>query len=161
MFFDDVNEIRGIDCPVHSEALNSLRFTSDGAPTRGPEGCECSDEKVFADCAEQSPTFAKATSQPAPKPRKTNIADIRRFLDLVMVPDGVVEVRALEVLYRGTVTGYFDHKHPKDATDAIASLSGEAEGVYLTLNPVDKDLLARSAKCTSKEGHAARPVHQR
>jgi hypothetical protein len=79
-----------------------------------------------------------------PKPR-TNITDICRFLDLVMVEDGITEVRAPDVPYRGTVTGYFDYEHKEEAAKAVASLSGLAVGVYCTLNPVNKTLLARAA----------------
>ena len=67
--------------------------------------------------------------------------------------DGIVEVRALNCSARsrawhgwaaGTVVGYFDDG---DAfVDAVATLdaTGQAAGIYVTLNPVHPDLLARA-----------------
>jgi hypothetical protein len=86
-----------------------------------------------------------ADKRPASRPKPTtNRDDIVRFLDLVMVGDGVVEVRAPGVPKRGTVTGYFDFAHKSAAVDAIASLSGVSPAVYCTLNPLNPDLLARA-----------------
>jgi len=76
---------------------------------------------------------------------RANREDIRRFLDLIAVPDGVFEIRALNVPGRGTVAGYFDVEHIDEAVEAAASLSGRASGVYVTLNPVDPRLRSRAA----------------
>ncbi len=72
---------------------------------------------------------------------------IRRALDVLAGPRQVVELRALKTR-KGTVRGYFDD-YGKLA-DCAAKLSDDgwgAEGVYVTLNVVDRALLARSANC--------------
>lgn len=53
-----------------------------------------------------------------------------------------VEVRALNVPKRGTVSGYFNSGAA--LATAAASLSGVAESVYVTLNPLNPDLQARA-----------------
>jgi hypothetical protein len=79
------------------------------------------------------------------RPRaQTNPTDIRRFLDVIMAEDGIIEVREPDVPFHGTVIGYFDLAHKEDAVKAIASLSGKARAVYYILNPVRPDLLARA-----------------
>src|SRR5262249_7321365 len=45
---------------------------------------------------------------------------------------------------RGTVSGYFDGQHREKLIEAAAELSGLAQGVYVTLNPVIPTLLARA-----------------
>ncbi|WP_458789201.1 YfjI family protein [Adonisia turfae] len=76
---------------------------------------------------------------------------VRSFLSLLYEPGDVLEVRAPKCRERAgssfasTVSGYFnDHDA---AAEAIAKLdtSGLAPGVYVTLNPVRPDLLARAA----------------
>jgi hypothetical protein len=58
-------------------------------------------------------------------------------------PGSVVELRALSVGKPGrTCSGYFDD--PGALVDAAESLDGQAAGIYVTLNPVDPKLLARS-----------------
>ena len=54
-------------------------------------------------------------------------------------PDAVVELRVPHAPDAGTVSGYFDN-HEKLAR-AAAGCSGEAPGVYATLNPVTRTLL--------------------
>jgi len=76
---------------------------------------------------------------------------VRSFLSLLYEPGDVLEVRAPKCRERAgssfasTASGYFnDHDA---AAEAIAKLdaSGLAPGVYVTLNPVRPDLLARAA----------------
>lgn len=68
--------------------------------------------------------------------------EIRRALGVLCCTDGGVhELRALETR-KGTVSGYFDNREAM--AKAAAAWSGKAEGVYLTLNPVQPDLLARA-----------------
>ena len=77
---------------------------------------------------------------------------IRAALDLLLEPGQVVELRALGVGARRTThAGYYD-TWDACARDA-ARLSGQAEGVYWTLNPVDPRLLAR---CRNRVAEAAR-----
>ena len=82
--------------------------------------------------------------------RKVNVYEIDRALDVLLPKKGVVEVRALNVDRGGTVSGYFDVRHRDDLLHAAAELSSSAKGVYLTLNPVNPDLLARAANRCKK-----------
>jgi len=74
-------------------------------------------------------------------------AAIRAALDLMVEPNAVVELRVPHSR-RGTLSGYFDDV---DALVNIAAdLSGRVEGVYVTLNPVDRALLARAVNRVSE-----------
>jgi phage/plasmid-associated DNA primase len=84
-------------------------------------------------------------NQPA-KPTKAEIvAHIERAVNLLTEPGQVVELRALKVEGRGnrTDSGYFDD--PAKLAAAAFSLEGKAQAVYITLNPVKPDLLARAS----------------
>lgn len=78
----------------------------------------------------------------------TDIGMIRRALALLVEPGQLVELRALKVRtqpadpYPRTVSGYFTD-HEQLAVTA-ARIHG-AEGVYVTMNPVDPALQARAA----------------
>ncbi len=82
----------------------------------------------------------------SPSAAAGNAADIARTVKLVWVPDAVLEVRALHVPGRdgGTWAGWFD-----DADAAVHAIEvldrRRPKGVYVTLNPVRHDLLARRA----------------
>ncbi len=85
--------------------------------------------------------------------RNTITIEIARFLNLLVQPGDVFEVRAPKCLerrgatYTSTVSGYFMHDSIETAAGLIAELdeSALAPGVYVTLNPVRPDLLARAA----------------
>jgi len=86
-----------------------------------------------------------------------DLADVKRALDVLKEPGHVVELRALDVSepsYRAphTVSGYFDD-FDRLAAEAVR-LSPCARGVYVTLNEIEPDLLARAA-------NRARPVGRR
>lgn len=66
-------------------------------------------------------------------------------LNLLLEPNSVAELRVLNSK-RGTISGYFDNFN-KLADDA-SLLSGSAPGIYVTLNPVNPDLLARASNRT-------------
>lgn len=80
----------------------------------------------------------------------TDVADVLRLL---YEPDDVFEVRAPKCRerqgssYTSTVCGYFTHDAIDEAASAIRKLDagGLAPGIYVTLNPVRSDLLARAA----------------
>ena len=72
---------------------------------------------------------------------KSNVLEIRRALDLLVERGQVAEIRGLHTK-RATMSGYFDDLDKM--AQAAASLSGKAAGVYITLNPLDPDLLARA-----------------
>ena len=78
------------------------------------------------------------------------IEDVAGWLRLVVEPGTVVELRALECVdnprYPGfTVAGWFDHDHMNDLARAAMEWTRRAEGVYITINPVNPALLARAA----------------
>ena len=77
-----------------------------------------------------------------------DLDDIRRSVRLIAGPawdrGDVVELRALAT-QRGVVAGYFDADHQEELVKMAARLSGAAQGVYITLNPILRDCLARSA----------------
>src|SRR5712691_8008999 len=75
-------------------------------------------------------------------PVTTRPAHIRDAIETLLEPDAVVELRVLETR-RGVVSGYF--ADPQALEDAAATWSGRGTGVYVTLNPVTPDLLARAA----------------
>ncbi len=65
---------------------------------------------------------------------------------LIDPPGSVVELRALGVRranFSTTVSGYFND--PENLVATAASLDGQAEGIYVTLNPVLPQLLARAS----------------
>ena len=75
----------------------------------------------------------------------------------VLVGDEIAELRALNVpqRYRNPKTefGFFDADHLDETAAAAIELSNcGASGVYFTLNPVHRDLLARSANRTRIAG---------
>src|SRR5262249_50830019 len=65
---------------------------------------------------------------------------IKRVLDVIHEPKSVVELRCLKTRWK-TVSGYFSD-YEKLAEEATG-LSGQVSGVYITLNPIKADLLAR------------------
>ena len=72
---------------------------------------------------------------------KLDKEEIRRSCELLIEPGSTVELR-IPRTSRGTKSGYFDE--PEKLVEAAATVSGHASGVYLTINPVNKDLLARA-----------------
>ena len=74
--------------------------------------------------------------------------DIRRSVQLIAGPawerGDVVELRAPNTT-KGTITAYFDRDHSELLVDTAAKLSGCVPAVYITLNPVMADCLARAA----------------
>lgn len=71
-------------------------------------------------------------------------AEMTRFLNYLVQPGDVVELRALEVPdgnRTSVVSGYFDD--PAALVTAASKYSGRAAGVYVTLNRVNPALLSR------------------
>lgn len=85
-----------------------------------------------------------AASAPAVTPKT-----IEAWLRLLVAPHDVVELRALKCQTTAyskpqTRSGFFDYEHLDAMARCAAKLSRNvARGVYLTLNPVNHDLLAR------------------
>jgi hypothetical protein len=100
----------------------------------------------------------------------STVNEIRRFLTLMFRPSDVFEIRALECVdkpgdsYRSTHAGYFQFENIDVAVSAIIGLEGRARAVYMTLNPLKKDLLARAVnrlKSKAKVTATDRDVHCR
>lgn len=66
----------------------------------------------------------------------------------ILSPSGVVELRALDCEpgsgYDRTVSGYFDHAHLADLAEAVIRQAAAATGVYITLQEIKEDCLARA-----------------
>src|SRR5262249_46205267 len=85
------------------------------------------------------------------------IAEAQRALSVLIAPGSVVELRVPKVAtssYRRphTESGYFDSNHLKEMAKYALKYTGGAPGVYLTMNPVKPELLARrSNRCEAAE----------
>jgi hypothetical protein len=79
-----------------------------------------------------------------PRPFTCDQDQIALAINLIFEPDTVAEVRALRLLKGGTGSGYFDGEHRSEMAQFAEECSGNAMGVYFTLNPVDPTLLARA-----------------
>jgi hypothetical protein len=81
----------------------------------------------------------------------TERLDTRGILDalrLLVAPGTVTELRALLVKVTShrravTIAGFFDHDHLEQMAREAVKLTRNAKGVYLVLNPLTPDLLAR------------------
>jgi hypothetical protein len=73
-----------------------------------------------------------------------DLSEIRRALRLLCKPSEVYELRALGSS-KGTVSGYFDDLEKLARCSAECSDQLSAGGIYITLNPVNRDLLARAS----------------
>jgi hypothetical protein len=92
-----------------------------------------------------------STPPEAGKPRTLTRAEvITRLVDryrLLIAPDQVVELRAIGVK-RGSgrphiEAGFFDADHVQELATAALDVTRDARGVYCTLNPLNRDILAR------------------
>ncbi len=77
----------------------------------------------------------------------TDREEIIRALRLLFAAGDVFEIRVLKAVTAGyqrphTESGYFDFEHIPQAAEAVSKIRSFA-GAYVTLNPVDPDLLAR------------------
>jgi hypothetical protein len=78
----------------------------------------------------------------------TYVRQVADQLRLFVLPGQVVELRALDAVtesYRRPhiASGFFDADHLEDMARHALELSGDAKGVYFTLNPLKHDLLSR------------------
>jgi hypothetical protein len=81
--------------------------------------------------------------KPQPGPLLADPREIARSIGTLHRPGDVVELRVPKTDHAGTISGYFDD-HAKLAA-ALAERNGSGPGVYTTLNPVKRALLARAA----------------
>ena len=87
-------------------------------------------------------TFRRSTLlSPKASAPKADVAEIQRTLDLLLESGQVAELRVLNT-QQGTASGYFTDFDK--LAQAAAANSGKASGVYVTLNPVNPNLLARA-----------------
>ena len=84
--------------------------------------------------------YHHAESFPKPSPDK---AAMRVALAAMFAPDDVIELRALHKGRKRTDAGYFDGEHRETLVNEAARLNGEGAAVYVTLNPIDPQLLGR------------------
>jgi P4 family phage/plasmid primase-like protien len=84
------------------------------------------------------------------------IASIQSALAVLVAAGQVVEIRCPSYTqnsagdFAHTRAGFFDHQHLKAAATHAWQMEKFAPAVYVTLNPVDLDLLARCANTTKK-----------
>jgi hypothetical protein len=91
-----------------------------------------------------------------------DLAEIRRAVGLILEPSAVGELRVLETRRDGTASGYFDD--PDVLTRETAAWSGQAPGVYVTLNRITPALIARAhnrMKLRAKQTTSDRDVLRR
>lgn len=74
---------------------------------------------------------------------KPDQAEILKALAYLFQPDDVIELRALSKDKKRTDSGYFDFEHRASLASAAATLNAQGMAVYVTLNPVDPQLLSR------------------
>lgn len=93
---------------------------------------------------------------------------ILQGITAMFVATDVVEVRAPKAgkFKKDTISGYFRVGDGKLLAEALQKLSGDCDGVYVTLNPCKEDLLARAANrlnlrssLTTADHDIARRVH--
>ena len=71
-------------------------------------------------------------------------AAILRALEALFDPADVIELRVLHKGRKRTDAGYFDCEHREEQlADAAVRLNAEGAAVYVTLNPIDPQLLGR------------------
>ena len=86
------------------------------------------------------------TPGPAQNERGVTTVDammIAHTSSVFFLPGTITELRILNTLRDGTISGYFDNG--QDFTRAAGAWSGKAPAVYCTLNPCNPALLARAA----------------
>lgn len=95
--------------------------------------------------AHHDPAGASHTSVFTATP-KPDTAEIRRALDVLFQPEDVIELRALFSKGRKqTSAGYYDPDHRADLTADATKLNAAGAAVYVTMNAIDHQLLARYA----------------
>jgi hypothetical protein len=172
-----VRGVGSLDCIAQdSRASNAKRFQDrEALDVRRAQSLAASfRSRRFA--AEE--TFAKAASArcealrdlPGGKAVMSELFDereVRRTLEVMVESGSIWEVRAPGALFRGdhrrpgTISGYFDHIEA--CVSEIKKLV-KAKGIYITLNPIHRALLARRANrldyaeldSTTKDHHVLR-----
>lgn len=75
--------------------------------------------------------------------------EIRRAIKILFLWATLIELRIPNAKDNGrpvgTVSGYFDRDHQEELAQVAEHYSGNAPGIFVTFNPANLDLLARSA----------------
>ena len=87
-----------------------------------------------------------------------NQFDILDGLKLLCEPGELYELRCPKTSQDGTISGYFDDL--TKLADHADHWSGVAPAVYITLNPVKRDLLARAANRIQRRAREATADHE-
>jgi hypothetical protein len=95
---------------------------------------------------------AKSMNAPCTIPRADQAAIIKALAAL-FPPDDVIELRSFPKGRKRTDAGYFDGDHRHQLAEHAAMLNRNGAAVYVTLNPIDPQLLARY--CNRIEAGAA------
>src|SRR5947209_2032100 len=75
-------------------------------------------------------------------PLVANLDEIQRAVRLFLEAGSVIELRAPKSYRDGVLSGYFSD--PLKLAQAARAIDQKAPGIYVTLNPVNPDLLARA-----------------
>lgn len=73
---------------------------------------------------------------------RADAAEVRRSVALFLPHGDVIELRAPKTERDGVISGYFSD--PEKLARAAMAIDAKAPGIYITLNPVNLDLLARA-----------------
>jgi hypothetical protein len=102
---------------------NGVDSPTDGASNQAPEGMAVAEPSI------------------PPSPDKATILEA---LKVLFDPADVVELRAMKTKGpKRTDSGYFDGNHWNELAEYAVRLSASGDAVYITLNPVDPQLLGR------------------
>src|SRR5262245_31902825 len=95
--------------------------------------------------ASPAPERNPAGANPVGTPNRIDAGTIAGWLRLLVAEDQVVELRAIHK-EAGPEVGFFDHAHLEEMAryGHALSESGDYKDVYITLNPLAPDLLARA-----------------
>ncbi|MFC1705781.1 YfjI family protein [Planctomycetota bacterium] len=95
-------------------------------------------------CSTGRPSKGRRRARGAPPQTQDGSGDIARFAEIMLTNGGVRELRAPNTRTKSgdvvTITGLYDD--PTQLAETARKLSGRAEAVYITLNPVEPALLA-------------------
>ena len=115
---------------------------------------KCPDRKTWearAGNGETSEPKAHAAARPTTRRRAhvMNEDDVYIWLNQVIEPSSVIELRILNAVENPryppfTLSGYFDCSHLDTLVGSAMEWTHKAEGIYVTINPVNPALLARA-----------------
>jgi hypothetical protein len=116
--------------------------------------------------AEMTPNRENGVPTKRPNTPEVSAEELARIMQLFVEPGQVVELRALHVQGYGrphVEAGFFDSEHLLHMAKVALGVTDSARGVYFTLNPLNRDLLARRCNRIAKadEGELSKDKHVR